>query len=94
MSPKNARLKSNGDQSSSATIWTDAVIGAEVSTDKTESIPKPLLAGKVAGVPARGFKFLNVLIETPMIVGLLQPRRERRARGTFIVLFFEFIFIN
>ena len=38
MSPKNARLKTNGDQSSSAMIRTDAIIGAEISTDKTESI--------------------------------------------------------
>ena len=85
MSPKNARLKTNGDQSSSAMIRTDAIIGAEISTDETESIPEPLLVGRFAGVPSRGFKVLNVLIKTSVIVGLLWPRRERRARGIFLV---------
>ena len=45
MSPKNARLKTNGDQSSSATVQTDAIIGAEISIDKLESIPQSFDGG-------------------------------------------------
>ena len=52
MSPKNARLEINGDQSSSVTIQTDAIIGAEVNTDELESIPELLLVGKFAGYTA------------------------------------------
>ena len=37
MSPKNARLKTNGDQSLSTTIRTDATIGVEVITIKIGS---------------------------------------------------------
>ena len=38
MSPKNARLKTNGDQSSSASIWTNAIIRIKVSTGVTGSV--------------------------------------------------------
>ena len=37
MSPKNARLKTNGDQSSSASIRTDAILGVEVSAIRVRS---------------------------------------------------------
>ena len=44
MSPKNARLKTNGDQSSSTTIQTDAILGVEVSAIKIGSeAPKPVV---------------------------------------------------
>ena len=42
MSPKNARLETNGDQNSSAIVQTHAIVGAKVSTDETESIPKAI----------------------------------------------------
>ena len=45
MSLKNARLKTNGDQSSSAIIRTDAIVGAEVSTDETESMSQSVDGG-------------------------------------------------
>ena len=48
MSPKNARLKTNGDQSSSATVRTDAIIGAEISIDELESIPQSFDGGIVS----------------------------------------------
>ena len=49
MSPKNARLKTNGDQSSSATIRTDAILGVEVSTLKIGSEASSLLGGHAHG---------------------------------------------
>ena len=56
----NARLKTNGDQSSSAIILTDAIIEAEVITAKTGSIPTLLLVGRLTGPSPRGFNVLNV----------------------------------
>jgi len=57
MSQKKARLKTNGDQNSSATIRTDTIIGAEVGTEGTESIPELLLVGRFAGLPPYGIQF-------------------------------------
>ena len=49
MSPKNARLKTNGDQSSSATIRTDAIVGVEVSILEIGSEAPSLLGGHARG---------------------------------------------
>ena len=49
MSPKNAKLKTNGDQSSSATIRTDTILGVKVSTIKIGSDASSLLGGHIHG---------------------------------------------
>ena len=49
MSPKNARLKTNGDQSSSASIRTDAILGVEVSVVRVRSEASSLLGRHTHG---------------------------------------------
>ena len=92
MSPKNARLETNGDQNSSARIRTDATIGLQKVSyqfgSEAEASPQ-FLYGYASSrwLDCRGFKLVSLLFGNHFVVELLRPRRERRARMIVAVKF-------
>ena len=96
MSPKNARLETNGDQNSSTAIWTDATIGLQKVSyqfgSEAEASPQ-FLYGYASSrwLDCRGFKLVSLLFVNHFVVELLWPRRERRAR---IIVAMKFEILN
>ena len=95
MSPKNARLETNGDQNSSARIRTDATIGLQKVSYQfgSEAEASPQFLNGYASprwLDCRGFKLVSLLFGNHFVVELLWPRRERRARISVAMKFENF----
>ena len=93
MSPKNARLKTNGDQSSSATIRTDAIVGVEVSILEIGSEASSLLGGHARGSAYPRISILNILSKALtncwIVVAASRAESARKYRSFIFYLCFQ-----